>query len=126
MDGGFCMNALLFGVNAMERRQGRTLSLSPPGAERDKCCRHHPTSQIIETTNPTVAAAMTAVAPQPMNHHSRDIANRPMMRRLELMSMRSAITGTATMPLITADQTSAFTGLSSKKFPAAPNRVATA
>ena len=70
------------------------------------------------------AIAITPVASQPITDHAREIVKSPSIFTLVAIRMRSAMTGTATMALTTADHTNALTGLIDSTFAAAPMRVA--
>jgi hypothetical protein len=63
--------------------------------------------RIAVTTIATAAAAMTAVASQPMIRRLAAIVKPPIIAVFEVMSIIIAITGTATTPLITALKNSA-------------------
>ena len=69
---------------------------------------------------------MTAVANHPSASHRPEITNVPIILRFAAIRIRSAITGTATIPLMTAAQTKAFMGLTDAIFAHAPNTVASA
>ena len=57
---------------------------------------------------PTTAATMTAVASHPVKRRAPVTVNWPMTFVLAVRSIISTITGTATTPLMTADQKSAW------------------
>jgi hypothetical protein len=81
---------------------------------------------IADARYPTVATAITPVATQPNACQVRDTVNGPRMRGSRAMSISSTITGTATIPLITATQTKACIALTDTTFATAPSRVAAA
>ena len=78
------------------------------------------------TSIPDTAAAMTAVASQPVKRKTPVTVNWPMTFVLAVRSIIRTITGTATTPLMTADQNSAWIGLNDVKFNATPTKVAIA
>jgi hypothetical protein len=69
---------------------------------------------------------MTAVASHPAKRRTPDTVNWPMTFVLAVRSIIRTITGTATTPLMTADQNSARIGLNGAKFNATPTKVAIA
>jgi hypothetical protein len=73
---------------------------------------------------PATDAAMTNVAAQPTIFRKPDTANSPMIFGLAVMIIIIAMTGTATIPLMTALQKSALIGLIDKKFIPIPIIVA--
>src|SRR5437588_1284597 len=75
---------------------------------------------------PTTAAAMTAVASQPVKRRTPVTVNWPMTFVLAVRSIISTITGTATTPLMTADQKSAWIRFNGAKFKEAQIKVAMA
>ena len=79
-----------------------------------------------EARKSVAATAMTAVAIQPTMVEASEIRNLPITVLRLHNTISITITGTATIPFITADQTSAFTGLTLSTFPSAPNNVANA
>lgn len=78
-----------------------------------------------DNKNARDATVITAVATQPRMVHQPDILNLPMSFALVPRRISSAITGTATIALSTADQMSALTGPIDNMFSAAPTKVAT-
>jgi hypothetical protein len=91
-----------------------------PESTSDHCYR------TAVTSIPTTAAAMTAVASHPVKRRTPDTVNWPMTFVLAVRSIIRTITGTATTPLMTADQKSAWIGLNEVKFNATPTNVAIA
>ena len=75
---------------------------------------------------PTTAAAMTDVAGHPIKRSMPVTLNWPMTFVLPVSSIIRTITGTATTPLMTADQNSAWIGLNEVKFNAIPTNDAMA
>ncbi len=69
---------------------------------------------------------MTAVASQPISLSRVDITKSPMTSCRLASSIIVTMTGTATTPLMTALQNSAFTGSIGEKFSSAPTTVAIA
>jgi hypothetical protein len=72
------------------------------------------------------AAAIIAVANQPMSLNLLEMMNLPMIFVFDAMRISNAMTGTATIAFKTADHTNAFTGLTDMMFAAAPTTVAAA
>jgi len=68
------------------------------------------------------AIAITPVASQPITDHAREIVKSPSIFTLVAIRMRSAMTGTATMALTTADHTNALTGRMYRFAPACSER----
>ena len=69
------------------------------------------------------AAAIAAVASQPITHNQRGSTKPPMMSRRLAMNIITIISGTATTPLITAVQNRALIGLISTKLIPSPTSV---
>ena len=69
---------------------------------------------------------MTAVASHPVKRRTPVTVSSPMTFVLAVRSIIRTITGTATTPLMTADQKSAWIGLNDVKFNATPTNVAIA
>jgi len=67
------------------------------------------------------AATITPVASEPSHNTGPDTVKRPITLALTAISMSSVITGTATMPLMTAIQTNARIGLMVSTFAIAPD-----
>ena len=78
------------------------------------------------TPKATTVRAMTAAAIQPRIRNTEGIVNAPMMSLRCVITIIAIITGTATMPLITALQNRALMGSSGVKFRRAPITVAAA
>lgn len=76
--------------------------------------------------NEIAAIGINPVATQPTIDQLAEALNCPRMSARVAIIINSAITGTATMPLITAAQTRACTGLSAATLAPAPRSVATA
>ena len=74
---------------------------------------------------PTAAAAMTAVASQPIARLAPVTTNLRMILAFEVISIIITMTGTATTPLITALQKSALIGSTGERLIATPASVAT-
>jgi hypothetical protein len=86
----------------------------------------HPGYMAAVMSIPATAAAMTAVASHPVKRRTPVTENWPMTFVLAVRSIIRIITGTATTPLMTADQNSAWIGLNNVKFNATPTKVAIA
>src|SRR5215470_10257177 len=80
----------------------------------------------MEASQLIVATAMTAVAIHPSSRHGPATTKRSMTLRFAASRTRSTMTGTATMPLITAAHSNAFMGLIAATLAAAPRAVASA
>ena len=78
----------------------------------------HQVANMIATTT-----AMITVHNHPIAHSSRGSTKRPITSRRIAMSMMIAISGTATTPLITADQNSALMGSRPTKLMPIPTSV---
>lgn len=72
------------------------------------------------------ATAIAAVHNHPIAHNARGSTNRPITSRRVAISMMITISGTATTPLITADQNSALIGSRPTKLMRMPIKVETA
>ena len=78
------------------------------------------------TASAITVNAMTIVATHPKMRSSAGSTNSPIMSLRRVISIMVTITGTATMPLMTALQNSALIGSIAVKFSPAPTTVATA
>src|SRR5262249_36640548 len=92
--------------------------------ERQRCgagvAQSHEVANIV-----TTATAITTVDSQPSPHSNRGKVNWPITSRRIVISIIIAMTGTATTPLITADQNSALIGSMSTKLIPTPTSVPT-
>jgi hypothetical protein len=77
-----------------------------------------------EAAQATAAAAITPVASQPSHNTGPDTVNRPVTLVLTAIRMSSVMTGTATMPLMTAALTNHRMGLMESTFATAPITMA--
>src|ERR1700756_703876 len=77
-----------------------------------------------EAAQPLAAAAIRPVASQPSHSTGPDTVKRPITLVLTAIRMSSVITGTATMPLMTAAQTNARMELMESTFATAPITMA--
>src|SRR4051812_16332036 len=94
----------------------------PPGRDQGPNAGYFP--QVAK--RPMAAAAMAAVASQPTAFRPECSLKSPMAARWLERCIMSAMTGTATTPLITALQNSALIGSIGLKLSRTPSRVATA
>jgi hypothetical protein len=101
---------------------GRRASFAPMGGQT----LGHPSYRTAVTSIPATAAAITAVASHPVKRRTPVTVNCPMTFVLAERSIIRTIIGTATTPLMTADQNSAWIGLNDVKFNATPIKVAIA
>ena len=88
----------------------------PPQAVKIIVAPNAPSLHDSVTSIPTTAAVMTPVANHPIKRKAPVTVNWPMTLVLAVRSIIRTITGTATTPLMTADQNRAWIGLNDVKF----------
>lgn len=76
------------------------------------------------TKSPTAVSAMTPAATHPTNRRPPEMVKRPMTRWLVAINIMRTRMGTATGPLMTADQKSARMGSNEVKVSPRPQMVA--